>query len=244
MGGDVFPPCCFAWGQTMYSCGNNSKVMAISFKRTLPTLLYSVPLTLHQATVEPCLHWRLLDTHRQVWFSILWGHCSFLLAPGVHKVLFVPSNSLFSQYVNPTGLQSQIPCGFSVHLQDPQVRKWVVGPTVLLTVWGSLWYNCSAVCGLSAWWLYCGANSDLLQEGLCHMLRVPGLLKPEPLSPCQATADPCLNRRYSNTQRQIWISLCGASGYWCVQGFVCALWASLGGMGFDSKHDFTPPTIC
>ena len=25
---------------------------------------------------------RLLDSHRQVWFSLLWGHCSFLLGPG------------------------------------------------------------------------------------------------------------------------------------------------------------------
>ena len=29
--------------------------------------------------------------------SLLWGHCSFLLGPGVHKVLFVPSKSLFPQ---------------------------------------------------------------------------------------------------------------------------------------------------
>ena len=27
----------------------------------------------------------------------LWGHCSFLLGPGAHKVLFVPSKSLFPQ---------------------------------------------------------------------------------------------------------------------------------------------------
>ena len=26
------------------------------------------------------------------------------------------------------------------------------------------WYNCSSVCGLSAWWLYGGVNGDLLQE--------------------------------------------------------------------------------
>ena len=26
-----------------------------------------------------------------------WGHCSFLLGPGAHKVLFVPSKSLFLQ---------------------------------------------------------------------------------------------------------------------------------------------------
>ena len=38
------------------------------------------------------------DTHRQVWFSLLWGHCSFLLGPGMHKVLFVPSKSLFPQF--------------------------------------------------------------------------------------------------------------------------------------------------
>ena len=38
---------------------------------------------------------RLLDTHRQVWVSLLWSHCSFLLGPGAHKVLFVPSKSLF-----------------------------------------------------------------------------------------------------------------------------------------------------
>ena len=30
-------------------------------------------------------------THGQVWVSLLWGHCSFLLGPGEHKVLFVPS---------------------------------------------------------------------------------------------------------------------------------------------------------
>ena len=35
--------------------------------------------------------------HGQVWVSLLWGHCSFLLGPGVHKVLFVPSKSLFPQ---------------------------------------------------------------------------------------------------------------------------------------------------
>ena len=40
---------------------------------------------------------RLLDTHGQVWVSLLWGHRSFLLSPGAHKVLFVLSKSLFPQ---------------------------------------------------------------------------------------------------------------------------------------------------
>ena len=60
-------------------------------------LLHSVPLTLQQANADPHLHWRLLDTHSQVWVSLLWGHCSFLLGPGAHKVLFFPSKSLFPQ---------------------------------------------------------------------------------------------------------------------------------------------------
>ena len=48
-----------------------------------------------------------------------------------------------------------------------------------------------------------------------------------------------------DTQTQFWLSLCGVSGSWC-SGFehqVWGLWASLVGKGFDSKHDFTPPTV-
>ena len=52
---------------------------------------------LHQATTNPSLRWRLLDTHEQVWVSLLWGHCSFLLGPVVHTVPFVCSKSLFPQ---------------------------------------------------------------------------------------------------------------------------------------------------
>ena len=50
-------------------------------------LLHSVPLILKQATFDPCLCWRLLDIHRQVWVSLLWGHCPFLLGSDMHKFL-------------------------------------------------------------------------------------------------------------------------------------------------------------
>ena len=60
-------------------------------------LLHSVPPTLQQAAADPCLLWRLLDTHGQVWVRLLWGHCSFLLGPGAHTVLFVPAKSLLPQ---------------------------------------------------------------------------------------------------------------------------------------------------
>ena len=54
------------------------------------TLLHSVPPALQRATANPHLRRRLLDTHGQVWISLLWGHCTFLLGPGAHKVSFVP----------------------------------------------------------------------------------------------------------------------------------------------------------
>ena len=59
-------------------------------------MLHPVPPTLQHATADPQLCQRLLDTQGQVWVSLLWGHCSFLLGPGVRKFLFVPSR-LFPQ---------------------------------------------------------------------------------------------------------------------------------------------------
>ena len=66
-------------------------------KGPVHALLESVPQMLHQATTNPRLCQRLLDPDGQVWVSLLWGHCSFLLGPDAHKVLFLPSKSLFPQ---------------------------------------------------------------------------------------------------------------------------------------------------
>ena len=68
----------------------------------------------------------------------------------------------------------------------------------------------------------------------------PGLLDPEPLSPQQSTADLYLLRRHPNTVLSqplwgLWILVCTR--------YVLALWASLVGLGFDSKCDFSSPTI-
>ena len=106
----------------------------------------------------------------------------------------MPSKSLFPKscrcsVINPSGLQSQIPWGFSVPLPDPQVGKSVVGPRTFLTVQEFIWYNCSAVCGSSAQQIYSGVKGELLQESLCHTLCDPRLLHPEPLSLQPATAD-------------------------------------------------------
>ena len=67
-----------------------------SFKRSMHTLTLSAP---NPATghLNPRLPRKLLGTHRQLKISLLWGHCLFLLGPGAHEVLCVPSQSLFPQ---------------------------------------------------------------------------------------------------------------------------------------------------
>ena len=65
------------------------KIMETSFKRShAHTATPSVP------NPAAGLFQRLLDTHGHVWVSLFWGHCSFLLGPVVHRVLFVPSENL------------------------------------------------------------------------------------------------------------------------------------------------------
>ena len=85
------------------------KIMATSFEKSCAhtATLHSVFPTLHQGSANPRLRWRLLDTHRQVWLSLLWDHCSFLLGSGAYKILFVPSKSLFPQSCVSSVIKSQ-----------------------------------------------------------------------------------------------------------------------------------------
>ena len=144
--------------------------MATSFKRTyvsmlqLPGLLYSVPLTPTEATVISHLCQRLLDTHRQVWLSLLWGNCSFLLVPGTHRFCLCPPSVHFPRPVEILIKSHWPPRSNSLRVLSPfaKVPGWasVMGPRAFLTVQDFLWYNCSAVCGLSARWLYGGASKE------------------------------------------------------------------------------------
>ena len=189
----------------------------------MPAQWYSVPLMPQQAPVNPQPCQRLLDTHMQVWIRLLWGHCCFLLGPDVHEVSFVLSKSLFPLF-----------CGSSVikfHWPPKSNSLGFLSPFAGLLDWEIcfrsqnfcsstkfLWYKFSPIYGMSAWLLHGGGNATSSKR--CYAtLRLPGLLQPEPLSLQQATADLCLYRRHSNTQKQIWLSLCGASGSWCTQGF-------------------------
>ena len=46
---------------------------------------------------------------RDSWTSLLWEYCSFLLAPGAHKVLFVPLKSLFLKSCGSSVIKSHWP---------------------------------------------------------------------------------------------------------------------------------------
>ena len=73
------------------------KIMVTSFQRPhARTAALSVP-TLQEGIANPRLCQRPLDTHRQVWVSLLCGHRSFLLDLGAQNILFVTSMSLFAQ---------------------------------------------------------------------------------------------------------------------------------------------------
>ena len=149
--------------------------------------LHSVPPTLQQAITDPRLCWRLLDTHRQVWVSLLWGHCSFLLGPGAQGSVCALQESIS---------QSCVSSGSSME-------------------------------GLMA------TSSNRAYAN-------PSLLHPVPLPLRQSTADLYLHRRRSDTvlSQSLW-------GLWVLvrTRLVWALWVSLAGMGFDSKREFTPPTV-
>ena len=67
------------------------KMLATSFKGShAGTAALSAPSPA-AAPADPHLHQRLLDTPGQVWVRLLWGHGAFLLGPGAHKFLSVPS---------------------------------------------------------------------------------------------------------------------------------------------------------
>ena len=136
----------------------------------MQALLYSMSLIPWQVSVDPCLCPRLLDTHRQVWLSLLWGHCSFLLGPGAHKILFVPSQSLFPQscvssVIKSYQPQSHILWEFSVPLPDPQVRKSVMAPGGGLVAKSCDPRDCSPP-GSSV----CGILQARILEWVCHFL--------------------------------------------------------------------------
>ena len=72
--------------RTNYGGGDEDNVTSC---RRSPARTAALSALSPAATADPRVHQRPLDTPGQVWGSLSWGHCSFLLGPGAHKVLLV-----------------------------------------------------------------------------------------------------------------------------------------------------------
>ena len=98
-----------SWNAQASKCTWNVPPKRTYANTHLPGPLLPVPLPLQEAIADLRLHRRSSNIHRQVWLSILWGHCSFLLGLGMHKVLFVPSKSLFPESCGSSIIKSHWP---------------------------------------------------------------------------------------------------------------------------------------
>ena len=179
MGGAVLPPSYLTWDQTLVEV----RKILVTFKRPCAgtaVLGAPDPAASHR---QPTLCLRLLDPTGESQ-SVLWGHCSFLLGPGAHKILSVPCKSLFPQSYVRSIIRSHWPpksnsLGFSISLPDPQVGKSIVGPRTFLTVWELLLYSCSSFVGrlLGTWMVGLIVTSS--KRTFATDLRDPDLLHPE-----------------------------------------------------------------
>ena len=185
MGRTVFPPCFLTWGQTTMEV---MKIIVTSFKWShAGTPAVSVP----DPAAGHCWTMPLPEIPGPSWsslISLLWGHCSFFLGPGVDKILFGLLRVCFPSPVS-------------------------VLAALLLGCWRPL------------------------TRGL---VPYPGLLYPEPMPLWQATAEPYLHGRHSNTvlAQSLW-------SLWVLvhTRFVGGLWVSLMDKKLDLKCNFAPPTV-
>ena len=116
------PSLLFTWGQTMVEV---MKIMVTSLKWSMHVLLWSLTPTMQQVTINPRLHRRLPDTHRQISCGVTVPF-SWVL---VHKVLLCPprvylpvlskfwqlcggvNGDLLQEDLSHTHTQSNCPCG-------------------------------------------------------------------------------------------------------------------------------------
>ena len=100
LGGILFFPFCLIWGQSMVEV---MKITVTSFEmshagfhaRTAAPNSLNPAAGHHRPTPLP----ETPGHSQEVWVSLLWGHCSFLLGSGAHKLLFVPPRVCFPRAV-------------------------------------------------------------------------------------------------------------------------------------------------
>ena len=210
--------------------------IAISFKRTYAsTVVFSAP----DSMAGHCPPKPLLEPpgHSQ---ASLPQSFVVLLGPGVHKVLLVPSKCLFPQSCGSSIIKTHWPSK-SNSLGGSQSLCQIPGLGNLL--WSlELPQQCKHFfCIIVLQFVGCLFSGSMV--GLtCHASHVCCTQSPCP--PWQATGDFRLHRRHSNTKGRSRSVSCGVLVH--TRNFVrlWALWASLVGIVFDSKCDFSLPPSC
>ena len=101
---------------------------------------------------QPCLCKGCPSTSRQVWFHLLWGHCSYPLGPGTQDFVSVLQEWNVSPALWKSAFKSCWPLkSDSLGIPNPFARSpgWEsdLGLSTFTTVGEPLWYNCPLVCG-------------------------------------------------------------------------------------------------
>ena len=144
----------------------------------------------------------------------MWGHCSFLLGPCAHKVLFAPFCLPRVCFPVLWNFCNQIPLAFKVKFPGgSQFLCWI--PRLGNLLWAlEVLQQCEnffyIVVLQSVGHLVRGSMVELRSPPprvLMPHTAPPGLWQPGPLSPWQITADPSRHRRHSDTQRQVRLRL-------------------------------------
>ena len=108
---------------------------------------------------SPRLHGRLLDTHRQVWVSLLWGHCSFLLGPGAQSSVGALQESVSQSCVSSGGSMAGLMATSSIRWIMPYPRLRHPDPLPLQQTTADLYLLkrhsdivCLSLCVISGSW--------------------------------------------------------------------------------------------
>ena len=111
-------------------------IIASSFKRFHACIAVLSAPNPQQATFDPCLCWRLLDPHGQIWVNLLWGH-------------FLPI--MLITHFQGLGLDiviSDIPFSLSFQLKSvSQIPKfqWTSNPLILPSFYCSSFLSCPCI---------------------------------------------------------------------------------------------------
>ena len=118
-------------------------------------LSHDEPLVTHTSMRDsPTLAGRSHSVFYGVTAPFPWAWNTQDLVCALHRYSLCFPSGVEVMLLNPTGLQSHIPWGFPVPLEDSQAGKPDMGLKTFTIVGELLWYYCSPICGLPTQWVW------------------------------------------------------------------------------------------